>query len=247
MLGFRSALHKLTGVKLKMSSMYHPQTDGASKRTNKTVNQALCYHIAQNQKGWAQALPHVHFDLMNTVNKSTGFSPFQLHLGQSPCLITLLCTPIAPTPLEEVWAWELIKKLQQDAFKAQDNLLKAKVTQATYANLTHNTNLDLNIGDQVMLSTKNRWQQYAAKGEKRVMKFMPQFDGPYSIADMNHGASMVTLHLIQCVSDISHLWSGTIQWEWPFTISHLWIHMTRSNHHWRWCTRILCQEDNWCA
>jgi len=28
---FWTALHKLTGVKLKMSSLYHPQTDGASE------------------------------------------------------------------------------------------------------------------------------------------------------------------------------------------------------------------------
>ena len=75
---FWSALHKLTGIKLKMSSVYHPQTDGASERTNKTINQALCYHVAWNQKGWVQALPCIHFDLMNTMNKSTGFSPFQL-------------------------------------------------------------------------------------------------------------------------------------------------------------------------
>lgn len=75
---FWTALHKLTGIKLRMSSAYHPQTDGTSERTNKTVNQALHYHVAQNQKGWARALQQVHFDLMNTVNKSTGFLPFQL-------------------------------------------------------------------------------------------------------------------------------------------------------------------------
>jgi hypothetical protein len=50
MLKFWTALHKLTGMKLKMSSLYHPQTDGASKQTNKTVKQALRYHVAQNQK-----------------------------------------------------------------------------------------------------------------------------------------------------------------------------------------------------
>jgi Integrase zinc binding domain len=42
---FWSSLIKLTGVKLKMSSAYHPQTDGASKCTNKTVNQLLRYHV----------------------------------------------------------------------------------------------------------------------------------------------------------------------------------------------------------
>jgi hypothetical protein len=36
-----TALHKLTGVKLKMSTAYHPQTDGVSEQTNKTLNQAM--------------------------------------------------------------------------------------------------------------------------------------------------------------------------------------------------------------
>ena len=96
---------------------------------------------------------------------------------------------------EEQCAWELISKLQQDVFKAQDNILKAKVTQAAYANLTRHTNIELDIRDHIMLSTKNRRQQYAVKGDKRVAKFMPRFDGPYSIADMNHKASMVTLNV----------------------------------------------------
>lgn len=43
---FWKALHKLTGVKLKMSTAFHPQTDGTSERTNKTVNQAIRYHVA---------------------------------------------------------------------------------------------------------------------------------------------------------------------------------------------------------
>jgi hypothetical protein len=131
---FWSTLHKLTSVKLKMSSAYHPQMDGMSKRTNKTVNQALRYHITQNQKGWTQALPHVHFNLMNTMNKSTGFSSFQLCLSQSPHLIPPLFAPIMPTSPEGEWAIALIEKLQHDIFEAQDNLLKAKVSQAAQAN-----------------------------------------------------------------------------------------------------------------
>jgi hypothetical protein len=38
---FWKSLHKLTGIKLKLSTSYHPETDGASERTNKTVNQCL--------------------------------------------------------------------------------------------------------------------------------------------------------------------------------------------------------------
>lgn len=48
---FWCALVKLTGVKLKMSSSFHPETDGSSERTNKMVSQAIRYHVERNQKG----------------------------------------------------------------------------------------------------------------------------------------------------------------------------------------------------
>jgi hypothetical protein len=54
---FWKALTKLTGVKLKMSTSYHPETDRSSERSNKTINQMLRYHVKRNQKGWARALP----------------------------------------------------------------------------------------------------------------------------------------------------------------------------------------------
>ena len=78
---FWKALHILTGTKIKMLMAYHPETDGASECTNKTVNQMLHFHVERNQLGWVKALPMVHFNIMNTINKSTGYSPFQLRMG----------------------------------------------------------------------------------------------------------------------------------------------------------------------
>jgi hypothetical protein len=49
---FWQMLHKLTGVKLKMSMAYHPETNGASEQSNKTMNQCLHYHVEHNQLGW---------------------------------------------------------------------------------------------------------------------------------------------------------------------------------------------------
>jgi len=65
---FWRALHKLTGTKIKMSTVYHPQMDGASECTNKTVNQMLRFHVERNQLGWVRALPLVRFNIMNTIN-----------------------------------------------------------------------------------------------------------------------------------------------------------------------------------
>ncbi|KAJ3537343.1 hypothetical protein NM688_g6704 [Phlebia brevispora] len=47
---FWHTLHRLTGVKLKMSTAFHPQTDSSSERSNRTIIQALRYHVARNQK-----------------------------------------------------------------------------------------------------------------------------------------------------------------------------------------------------
>jgi hypothetical protein len=81
---FWKALYTLTGVHLKMSTAYHPQTDGASERTNKMLNQCIRFHVECNQKGWVRALPIIHFHIMNSVNASTGFSGFQIRMGCSP-------------------------------------------------------------------------------------------------------------------------------------------------------------------
>ena len=119
-----TALHKLTGVKLKMSTAYHPQTDGASERTNKMLNQAIRYHVDNNQKGWLSKLPQIRFAIMNTVNSSTGFSPFQLKTGRFPRLIPpLIPTTIPSTTAAEVDARLIISQLELNVKEAQDNLL----------------------------------------------------------------------------------------------------------------------------
>jgi hypothetical protein len=81
---FWKALHDLMGVHLKMSTAYHPQTDGASEHTNKTLNQCIRFHVERNQRGWVRALPIICFHIINSVNASTRFSGFQIQMGCSP-------------------------------------------------------------------------------------------------------------------------------------------------------------------
>ena len=66
---FWKVLHNFMGVKLKLSTTNHPETDGSSECTNKTLNQGSHFHV-ENQKGWRKVLPCIRFFLMNTVNKS---------------------------------------------------------------------------------------------------------------------------------------------------------------------------------
>jgi hypothetical protein len=193
---FWRALHKLTGVKLKMSTAFHPETDGASERTNKTVNQAVRYHVARNQRGWVRALPRVRFDMMNTVNASTGFSGFQLRMGRSPRVIPpLVATPDAKWPSEDKLAAELIACLDLDVIEAQENLLAAKISQAEQANKSRRADHDIKVGDRVKLTTAHRRANYVKKGDGRVAKYMPRFDGPYKVIAKHAECSTYTLDL----------------------------------------------------
>lgn len=89
MLRFWKTLTTLCGVKLKILMAYHLEINGSSKCTNKMINQCLHFHVDCQQKDWVQALPKIHFAIMNTVNTLTGFSNFQLHLGHAPRVIPL--------------------------------------------------------------------------------------------------------------------------------------------------------------
>lgn len=196
---FWRALHKLSGVKLKMSSAFHPQTDGASERTNKTVNQCLRYHVRRNQRGWVAALPRVRFDIMNSVNASTGLSGFQLRMGRTPRIIPPLVPNTiprpAPTTTAETTARALLDRIANDTAEARDNLLMAKVAQAHFANRHRGAEEVFTIDDTVMLTTFNRRREYRTKGDDRVAKFLPRFDGPYRVTKVHPETSSYTLEL----------------------------------------------------
>src|ERR1700733_9024502 len=192
---FWKALHKLTGVHLKMSSAYHPESDGSSERSNKTIVKAIRYHVQRDQKGWVRCLPLLRFQMMNSINASTGFSGFQLRMGRSPRVIPPLVPQEMPADDAETRARTVISKLLLDTEEAKDKLLMAKVQQAFHANKTRSGNHDLKIGDKVMLSTLHRRKAYRNGHDGRAAKFFLRYDGPYTIIDHFPQFSTYTLEL----------------------------------------------------
>ncbi|RDB23802.1 Transposon Ty3-I Gag-Pol polyprotein [Hypsizygus marmoreus] len=153
---FWKALIKLTGVNHKMSSSYHPQTDGLSERSNKTVIQCIHFHVKHNQMEWVHALPCIRFNIMNTVNASMGFSPFQLKSGFSPRVLPPLSPPPVLASADEDMALHVLQSIELDFCEAMDNLISSKISQAHHVNKSHGKEISYTLGDLVMLSTANR-------------------------------------------------------------------------------------------
>jgi hypothetical protein len=72
------------GVKLLMSTVYHPQTDAMGECAIRGVMQVLRGVVTHDQTDWVNWLPMVKFAINSSVNDSTGFAPFELTYGAMP-------------------------------------------------------------------------------------------------------------------------------------------------------------------
>lgn len=79
-----TALFKLMGVELLYSTAYHPQTDGASERTNQTAEIALQYYVHALEKPsmWPTVLPQLQATLNSS--GSSGNIPNEVAYGFTP-------------------------------------------------------------------------------------------------------------------------------------------------------------------
>jgi hypothetical protein len=75
---FWTKTHRLLGIKLMKSTMFHLQMNGASERMICKVSQVLRAMVRPDQLDWPKQLPMVEFVLNSSVSKLTGFMPFEL-------------------------------------------------------------------------------------------------------------------------------------------------------------------------
>ncbi|SCZ88693.1 BZ3500_MvSof-1268-A1-R1_Chr10-2g03048 [Microbotryum saponariae] len=166
------------GTKLAMSTAFHPQTDGRSERTNRTVIQVLRTMVNRRQNDWSKHLATVEFVINSSVNRSTGKTPFEVVLGFTPEL-----TPIAPVYGSTVsQAVESIMEQRETVIaEARDTLAIAKIRQANQSNKARKSEPEFAVGDKVLVDSRDRRLRYKADGEARSAKFFPRFDGPYEV------------------------------------------------------------------
>ena len=72
------------GVQQNISTAYHPQTDGQSERTNKTVETYLRIFCNKQQTDWARWLPLAQYALNLRPSHTTKIPPFELLIGVIP-------------------------------------------------------------------------------------------------------------------------------------------------------------------
>ena len=144
---FWQALWKRLGTQLNLSTANHPETDGQSERTNQVLEDMLRAYVSSYQDDWEEHLVTAEFAYNDSVNATTGFTPFFLMHGRhSPTPLSLVVKPVAPAPVETAEAFAL--RVKSDVDKARVAMRAAQERYAKYANL-HRRDFGFNVGDQV--------------------------------------------------------------------------------------------------
>lgn len=71
-------------IKQNISSAYHPQTDGQSKRTNQTLETILRIFCNHQQDNWAEWLKVAQYIINSRPSSMTKKSPYELWMGYVP-------------------------------------------------------------------------------------------------------------------------------------------------------------------
>ena len=143
---------KILGTNLRYSTAFHPQTDGQSEVTIRVLENFLRPYVERHPEKWTDVLPLMEFAANNSVNASTGFSPFYLNFGIHPISPLSMLTSSQFSTNETTNS--IISHMKTALEEAQRNLHQAQIRNIRQANKSRRSE-EFTEGDQVLLSTRN--------------------------------------------------------------------------------------------
>lgn len=147
------------GIESKLSTSFHPETDGSTERANAIMEQYLRHFCNYHQDNWAELLPSAEFAANNTHSISISCTPFLANSGQHPRLgfepISAPKNATAKTKRELVDADEFVNKMENVCQELQNYMLLAQAEQEHYANISQIPSPSYSPGDEVWLNAKN--------------------------------------------------------------------------------------------
>lgn len=212
---FFPALQKLLGTKQKMSTAYHPQTDGQTERANRVLQEVLRHVTCVAQDDWDEKLAAVELAINTATRRSLGkgISPFMLSHGREPRLPFNLDLPVpslvldaegnitanvssdtsqVPKAQQMFGHMSALMSVTRDALHTSVNRMKLQADKGR-------RDVGFQVDQEVLLSTKYL-RARMSHGKKAVApKLLPRYIGPFRVtAKVGPAACRLDLKGLEC-------------------------------------------------
>ena len=171
--GLTRELNKILGIETKLSTAYHPETDGQMERTNQELEQYLRMYVNHRQNNWSEWLATAEFAFNNKVHTATKISLFQVNYGREP----RMRFDIRKKRKNEK-AEEFVKEMKERHEEARAVLVKSQEEIKRQADRSRKEAEEYRVGDKVLISTKDFLAELMKRATKKLME---KFIGPYVV------------------------------------------------------------------
>jgi hypothetical protein len=192
-LKFWERLHETLDTQLCFSSVYHPQTDGQTKRVNQILEDMLRACALQYGRSWDKSLSYVEFSYNNTYQESLKMAPFEMLYGRR------FRTPLfwSEDGERKVFGPNILQEDEKQVHLVRKNLRVVESRQKRYAD-HRRRELSFEVGDFVYLkvSPMRCLCRFKVQG-----KLTPRFIVPFKILE-KRGEVAYQLELLPQLSDV---------------------------------------------
>jgi len=175
---FWSQFFKRLGTKFNMSTANHPQTDGQSERANRTIEEILRCYVSPHHDDWDDHLATLEFAYNDSIQASTGVTPFYANYGRHPYSPLALFFPPARKEAESESLQAFAARMQGLYRKVRLAILMAQKRQAAQAN-KNRRDLEFKVGDLVWLHASFRRSHMTVLNARA--KLNPNWLGPFPV------------------------------------------------------------------
>ena len=167
------------GTTLKLSTTNHPQTDGLSERSNRTVIEYLRSFVNYEQDNWDLFLFAAEFSKNAHVDVARGSAPFELDLGRMPRTAAAFTVPQSGAGTAD-GADQFMERIRSATVAARD---KINLQQADWiADGLHGRSVSpqFAVGDLVWVDSMHAYDPISGDRPKR--KLAARYVGPFPIS-----------------------------------------------------------------
>jgi hypothetical protein len=167
-------LFALAGIPLRMSSSYHPQTDGQTERVNQCMETYLRCFVHACPHKWSEWLPLAEFWYNTSEHSALGRSPFEVLYGHTPRHFGITAASACVNPDLSSWLNEravMQSLVKQHLARAQDRMKR----QADKGR----SERSFQVGDSVYLKLQPYVQSSLAPRSNQKLAF--KFFGPFTV------------------------------------------------------------------